>query len=246
MSPGRHDVKPRKTRFRTLAATLAVPVSLFRAIPFLFSFRPRTPLRILCIVAFDTFQATHASGWMHRSRLKLLAAVLDFGACLNIYFDTNKLDRTEYRSTRRVLGNASPQVPVRNYVQRLRELERRRPVPGGDDVTFRDVRRYREEVVALSLGLVAATACGNNGVDEVRPIGKSRDGDLQLLFRIVMLCQIIDDAFDYSQDTSNSLPTFLTAHQSLDQSLKLTRTTALEYASSLKHSSQDLARICRH
>ena len=57
-----------------------------------------------------------------------------------------------------------------------------------------------------------------------------RDDDLNILFRIVMQCQIIDDVLDYSQDLSAGLPSFLTASTSLPQAFELTRLAALGYA----------------
>ena len=43
------------------------------------------------------------------------------------------------------------------------------------------------------------------------------DADLNILFRIVMQCQIIDDVLDYAKDMSAGLPSFLTASKSLPQ-----------------------------
>ncbi len=56
------------------------------------------------------------------------------------------------------------------------------------------------------------------------------DADLNILFRIVMQCQIIDDVLDYSKDMSAGLPSFLTASKSLPQAFELTRLAALGYA----------------
>ena len=77
--------------------------------------------------------------------------------------------------------------------------------------------------------MVATTACGDQCLDEAIEATYG-DGDLNLLFRIVMQCQIIDDVLDYSQDRSAGLPSFLTACESLPQALELTRLAARGYA----------------
>jgi hypothetical protein len=77
--------------------------------------------------------------------------------------------------------------------------------------------------------MVAATAIGNQSLDDgIR--ATSGDEDLEMLFRIVMQCQIIDDVLDYSKDMSAGLPSFLTATESLPQAFELTRLAAVLYA----------------
>jgi hypothetical protein len=88
---------------------------------------------------------------------------------------------------------------------------------------------YREAVVRLSLGMVAATANGNQSLD-AGICATDCDADLKILFRIVMQCQIIDDVLDYRKDLSAGLPSFLTATRSLAQASELTRLAALGYA----------------
>ena len=91
------------------------------------------------------------------------------------------------------------------------------------------MRRYREAVVRLSLGVVATAARASPCLDEA--IGATAGGgDLNLLFRLAMQCQIIDDVLDYSRDRSAGLPSFLTACTSLPQALGLTRRAARGYA----------------
>ncbi len=118
---------------------------------------------------------------------------------------------------------------VDKYLQRLADLEHRRPLPSGDDFRFHEIRCYREAVVRLSLGMVAATVNGNQSLDEATR-ATARDADLNLLWRIVMQCQLIDDALDYSKDLSGRLPSFLTATAPLTQGLELTRQAARGYA----------------
>jgi len=88
---------------------------------------------------------------------------------------------------------------------------------------------YREAVVRLSLGMLATVADRNPCLDAgIR--ATDRDADLNILFRIAMLCQIIDDVLDYSKDMSAGLPSFLTASKSLPQAFALTRLATLRYA----------------
>ncbi len=102
--------------------------------------------------------------------------------------------------------------PWSNTCEDFGDLESSRPLPGGDHWQFQDVGLYREAVVRLSLGMVAATASGNRCLDEgIR--ATYCDADLKILFRIVMQCQIIDDVLDYSKDLSAGLPSFLTASE---------------------------------
>src|SRR5262249_37692999 len=110
-----------------------------------------------------------------------------------------------------------------------RDLESRRLLPGRDCDQFQEASLYREAVVRLSLGMVTSTANGKQSLDEgIRAI--RCNADLNILFRIVMQCQIIDDVLDYSKDMSAGLPSFLTATKSLPEAFELTRLAALGYA----------------
>jgi hypothetical protein len=54
--------------------------------------------------------------------------------------------------------------------------------------------------------------------------------NLEILFRIVMQCQIIDDVFDYSKDVARGLPGFLTASSELIDTFQLTSHATHHYA----------------
>ena len=56
------------------------------------------------------------------------------------------------------------------------------------------------------------------------------DEDLEIVFRIVMLCQVIDDVIDFASDAWNGLPSFLTAHSVPSQALALTSGAVLQYS----------------
>lgn len=212
-----------------IASTLTAGRSVVRLLPLFAAARPRTPLRVLCIMAFDTLHRIEHRQPLPAGRIRLLAALLDFGACANAALDNKERYRHEYRATLQLLEDAGIRSSVLEYVQKLNGLERSRPLPGGDDSQFQAVESYRKSVVRLSLGMVAATANGNPSLDEA--IGQiGTDPALNLLFRIVMQCQIIDDVLDYSKDTSAGLPSFLTSSESLARAFDLTRRATSGYA----------------
>jgi hypothetical protein len=180
-------------------------------------------------MAFDALHMLRNARPLPAHRFRVLAALLDFGACANAAFDNKLCCRHEFRETLQLLEEYGIRSSVVQYLARLRDLERGRPMPGGDRWHFEKVNIYRESVARLSLAMVAATADGGQGLDEaIRAI--RRDADLNILFRIVMLCQIIDDVLDYSKDLSAGLPSFLTASKSLPQALECTRLAARRYA----------------
>jgi hypothetical protein len=215
--------------YARIASILIAVRSLVRGLPLFASARPKTPLRVLCIMAFDTLHMLRNAKPLPRPKLRMLAALLDFGACANAAFDNKDCCRYECRIPLQLLEEAGIRSSVADYLRRLRDLESRRPLPGGDFWRFQKVCRYREAVVRLSLGMVATTANGNQCLDEgIR--ATYCDAGLKILFRIVMQCQIIDDVLDYSKDKSAGLPSFLTASKSLPQAFELTRLAALGYA----------------
>jgi hypothetical protein len=180
-------------------------------------------------MALDTLHVLRTSKPLPRQKVRVLAAVLDFAACANAALDHKGFCPKEYQAARQWLNNAGVAAPVEEYLRQLQELERRRPAPGGDQRRFDEVRSYREAVARLSLGAVAAIALGQESVEDgIR--ATYGDQDLATLFRIVMLCQIIDDVLDYREDVSAGLPSFLTASASLPQAIHWTAATAQNYA----------------
>src|SRR4051794_16626161 len=169
---------------RPLTATLLSLASLLRGLPLLFRSAPRTPLRVLCIVALDTVHRLRYSHPIPRHRIRELAAFLDFQACTNAAWDRKRLCAADYQAIRQRLENAGHGPWVEHYLVALREMERRRPSPGGDSSRFEEVRTYREAVARLSLAAVAAIALNAPSLDDVL-LATRRDGDLETLFRIV-------------------------------------------------------------
>ena len=67
-----------------------------------------------------------------------------------------------------------------------------------------------------------ATAAGLCGSLEEGIRGTTSDEDLNLVFRLVMLCQVIDDVVDYRVDEAAGLPAFLTGTCGVSRALELT------------------------
>jgi hypothetical protein len=222
-------VRPAIAAIRSsISSTLIAAVSVARGLALHTAGTPRTPLRVLCIAAIDTLHTIRRGKRLPTPVLKVLAALLDFGACMNETLDRKVNYRGESRVTRQLLEDAGGGRLVAEYVRRLGDLEGRRPPPGGGRCQFERVRRYREAVVRLSLGTVATAAGCQRSLDEA--VEATDSGDLNLLFRIAMQCQVVDDVLDYSRDWSAGLPSFLTACGSLPQALELTGQTARGYA----------------
>lgn len=180
-------------------------------------------------MTFDALHRLRRSTPLPATRLKTLAALLDFGGCTNAMFDSKDYCRKEIRLTRQILDEAGLDMFVEEFLRRLSDLERKRPSALEEDSQFHTVRSYREAVIRLLLGTVATTALGNHDIDEGIRATYS-DGDLQILFRIVMQFQIMDDVVDYSKDMSAGLPSFLTASESLPEAIKRTHQAAFGYA----------------
>jgi len=215
-----------------ISSTLISIRSVRRCLPLFTSARPRTPLRVLCVMAFDALHQLRYSKPLPVATHRVLAALLDFGACTNAIFDDKEYSRKELELTRQVLDEAGLHSIVDAVLRQLSHLEGTRPSPFGpvrDDRRCQDVRSYREAVVRLWLGAVAATAAGSRCLEE-GILATYRDELLELLFRIVMQCQIIDDVLDYSRDASARLPSFLTASASLPDAIERTRQASCEYA----------------
>lgn len=224
-------------RHGSLSASWAAVRCLLRGLPLFLGARPKTPLRVLCMIVFDTLHVLRTSRPLSREKLEVLAAALDFGACANAALDHKDYCPHEYQTLRERLLKAGVGPTVEEYVRQLWQLERRRPSPGGDEGRHDEVRWYRETVARLSLRFVAAIAFGDERLEG--ELGAThRDADLETPFRIVMQCQIIDDVLDYAEDASAGLPSFLTASASLPRAIELTARAARHYAlcSDLPHS----------
>jgi hypothetical protein len=208
---------------------------LLRGLPLFFGAAPATPLRVLCIVALDTIHVLRYSQPLSRQRRQELGTFLDFQACTNAVWDRKPLCAAEYQALRQRLEKAGLGAWITEYLNRLRELETRRPPVGGDRRRFDDVRSYREAVARLSLATIAAIALNAECLeDAIR--STYCEGDMAALFRMAMQCQIIDDVVDYGEDLSSGLPSFLTASASLPQAIALTTDAARSYGARSRRS----------
>jgi hypothetical protein len=190
---------------------------LLRRLPLFFRATPKTPLRVLGIVAFDTLHTLRTSRPLPKQRVAELATFLDFEGCANAEWDHKDLCERERREIRQRLEADGLGACIETYCRQLALLESTRPSPGGDQRRFSDVRKYREDVARLSL----STAAGI--------VQQPLDADLDILCNILMQCQVVDDVLDYDADASAGLPSFLTASTSLPNALDWTAEAARSY-----------------
>lgn len=221
-----------------LRAGLVSITCLLRGLPLFFCAPPRTPLRVLCIVALDTIHVLRHSDPLSRQTRRALATFLDFQACTNAAWDRKPLCSVEYQALRQRLEKDGLGTWMTEYLGRLEELETRRPSIGGDRRRFDDVRAYREAVVRLSLATVTAIALKAECLDEAMR-ATYYDSDVAALFGMAMQCQIIDDVVDYRTDLPAGLPSFLTAAASLPQAMASTAEAARSYAARRGRSTRD-------
>ena len=210
---------------------LIAVIRLLRNAPMFLRRRPRTPLRVLAIVAFDTLQVVRSSRPLPRRRIDELALVLDFEGWTNAAWDRKPLCAAQYGAARQRLHDAGLGTLVQDYLDRLQMLESRRPSISGDRHRFAEVRFYREEVVRLSLATVLTLADGAATIgDAVR--ATDEDANVNSLFRLAMQCQVIDDILDYRADLAAGLPSYLTACDSFAEGVALTARAARDYTRS--------------
>lgn len=222
-----------RARYGPIRSSLIALTSFLRALPLFFRASPRTPLRVLAIVALDTVHVFRNAKPLTRKQTQDLGLLLDFLACTNAALDDKDFRVAEYQTLGDRLDKAGLQELAGEYLIRIRNLEGRRPQPGGDRRRFDEVRLYRESVVRLSLGTVAAVALYAGDLDKAIE-STDCDGDLATLTRLALLCQIIDDVMDYTEDVSAGLPSFLTATASLPEALGLTAEATRSYAPNLE------------
>lgn len=178
------------------AAVGAVLVCL----PMLVEARPRTPLRVFCIAAFE-YLARMGGETLGRERRVAIAHACDFGSLRDEFYDEQKLDVTEYRSLRSALRRIAPEGATVRYIQELRKAERGRPIlsanaPGAPEA----VVGYRESVIELSLRWLEGIS--GLAVEAVR---------FQSLVSLVCLMQLADDLLDWKEDEAAKCPSYVTA-----------------------------------
>lgn len=188
-----------RLRFRDALAACA------HVLPRLPALRPDTPLRALSLIALCALARSRGIR-VTPSQHKAVVATMELGALLNDRFDGDPYDPRELRRQAAWFAAHPHRELIRGYVKRLRPLERRRPARGADADL---VRIYREQVNHLSLATLWALAAGTNLAAAESLI--TGNPDMNQLFRIVMLTQVMDDVLDRREDTRRNLPSFATA-----------------------------------
>ena len=168
--------------------------------PMLLEARPRTPLRVFCIAAFE-YLARLRGGTLGRRRRLAIAHACDFGSVRDEYYDQQKLNLAEYRSLRTALRRMVPEATTSRYIQQLRKAERDRPVlsaspPGVADATI----GYRASVINLSLRWLRVIS--GLAAERVK---------FHSLVSLVCLMQLADDLLDWKDDQAGRCPSYVTA-----------------------------------
>ena len=220
----RHGQPP--ARHGAIASSLAAAACLGRGVPLFFSSVPKTPLRVLGVIALDTVHLLRYSRRLPRRQIRDAALFLDFAGCINAAWDRKQLCGAEYRTVRQRLDQAGLAPCLTDYLGRLQQIERWRPSIGGDHRRFDEVREYREAVAGLTLATAAAIALNDDDLEEP---------DMNALWCILMQCQIIDDVLDYPEDLSGGLPSFVTALADPRKALALAAEAVRSYAAGGTH-----------
>ena len=237
MSDVNFTQRPR-ARHARIRASLAPLTCFLRNVPLFFRAAPATPLRVLCLIALDTLHVLRHSRPLSKTRISELATFLDFQACTNAAWDRKYWCETDYEAMRRRLEKAGLGLRIDEYITRVGALERQRPSTGGDRRRFDEVRAYREAVARLSLATLTAIALNEDSLEQAVRANQS-DNNVDILFRIVMQCQIIDDVVDYAEDWPAGLPSFLTATASRPEAVALTAQAAQDYAAVCERSTDN-------
>ena len=180
-------------------ARAAVPAAIV-CMPMFLEARPRTPLRVFCIAAFE-YLARLRGGTLGRRRRLALAHACDFGSLRDEYYDEQKLDRTEYRSLRCALRRMAPKAATPLYIRQLRNAERGRPVlsapaPGIASATI----DYRQSVIELSIRWLQTIS--GLAIERVQ---------FHSIVSLVCLMQLADDLLDWKDDQADECPSYVTA-----------------------------------
>lgn len=210
-----------RARHGAIWSTVVSVACLGRGLPLFLGVAPRTPLRVLGIIALDTLHVLRRSRPLPRRTIREVGRFLDFAGCMNAAWDRKALCAAEYRAVRQWMEEAGLGSCMAHYLGRLQAIERWRPAIGGDHRRFDEIRSYREAVARLTLATAAGIALHDESLE---------DADMDTLFRILMQCQIIDDVLDYEADRTAGLPSFLTAAPTRLEAVALTAEASLRYA----------------
>jgi hypothetical protein len=186
------------TELARVAATAAS--ALMVCSPMLLASRPKTPLRVFCIAAFEFF-ARLRGGTLGRRRRQAMAYACDFGSLRDAYYDDRRLDAAEYRSLRCKLRRVVPDAATTRYIRQLRQAERSRPVLAASNPEVANaVIAYRAGVLDLSLRWMQEIS--GLSLESVK---------FHVLLSLVGLMQIADDLLDWKDDQAAGRPSYVTA-----------------------------------
>ena len=171
--------------------------------PLLLAARPKTPLRVFCIAAFE-FLARLRGGTLGKQRRLAMAHACDFGSLCDDYYDHRRSDTSEYRTLRCELRRMAPEAATCRYIRELRQAERSRPILSarhGEVVGVANaVIAYRTSVLDLSLRWMREIS--GLSVEAVK---------FDVLLSLVGLMQIADDVLDWKEDQAEGCPSYVTA-----------------------------------
>jgi hypothetical protein len=192
---------PFRSRITELARVARTSVSAVMVCsPLLLAERPKTPLRVFCIAAFE-FLARLRGGTLGMRRRLAIAYACDFGSLRDDYYDHRRLDVTEYRLLRCKLRRMAPEAATIRYIQRLRQAERSRPIITASTRGIADaVIAYRTWVLDLSL----------RWLQEISGLS-FEPSKFHALLTLVGLMQLADDLLDWKDDQAVRRPSYVTA-----------------------------------
>ena len=192
--------------------------------PMLVEARPRTPLRVFCIAAFE-YLARLGGGTLGRRRRVAIAHACDFGSLRDEYYDERKFDLAEYRTLRSALRRIAPEASTCRYIQELRKAERGRPVLAASAPGIANaIVDYRSSVIELSLRWMQ----GISGVTVERTT-------LDALVSLVCLMQLADDLLDWKEDQACGCPSYVTAFLTVEKRVGITASLQAQADELLEH-----------
>lgn len=201
---------PKRRYYGIPAAALACAANLC----FLVTRRPETPLRACALIAIEAILRGRGEPLKSESRQTLIAA-MELGALLNDRLDGDPYELKALRASAARFSRSEHREVIRKYITSLRCFEHERP---GCQDPITTIALYRERVNHISLAMLWAIA-SNTSFESAQDEILHRS-DLNLLFLIVMHCQLIDDARDLKKDLLKNLPSFATAREEPEKSLR--------------------------
>lgn len=202
--PSIHSLQEERTRGRPSIAELAraAAAAASTAIvcaPMLAAARPKTPLRVFGVAAFEYF-ARVGGATLGPRRRRAMAYACDFGALRDVYYDHGKLDRAEYRSLRLELRRDAPEPATCRYIRELRHAERTRPNLAAGTVRSAAVIDYRTRVLDTT-------------IEWLREIAGLRiePARLHAFLSVACLVQLADDLLDWEEDEAAGCPGYVAA-----------------------------------